>query len=35
MKIHSYLDSGTPALATHLPTHTQVLDEARVAERSP
>jgi glycosyltransferase involved in cell wall biosynthesis len=27
MKIYSYLDSGTPVLATRLPTHTQVLDE--------
>ncbi len=26
MKIFSYLDSGTPILATNLPTHTQVLD---------
>lgn len=28
MKIYSYLDSGTAVLATRLPTHTQVLDEA-------
>jgi glycosyltransferase involved in cell wall biosynthesis len=27
MKIYSYLDSGTPVLATRLPTHTQVLDD--------
>ncbi|HEX2218457.1 MAG TPA: glycosyltransferase family 4 protein [Gemmatimonadales bacterium] len=27
MKIYSYLDSGTPVLATRLRTHTQVLDE--------
>ena len=27
MKIYSYLDSGTPLLATRLPTHTQVLDD--------
>jgi glycosyltransferase involved in cell wall biosynthesis len=28
MKIYSYLDSGKPVLATNLPTHTQVLDQA-------
>jgi glycosyltransferase involved in cell wall biosynthesis len=28
MKIYSYLDSGKPILATRLPTHTQVLDDA-------
>lgn len=28
MKIYSYLDSGRPVLATRLPTHTQVLDDA-------
>jgi glycosyltransferase involved in cell wall biosynthesis len=28
MKIYSYLDSGRPLLATRLPTHTQVLDDA-------
>jgi glycosyltransferase involved in cell wall biosynthesis len=28
MKIYSYLDSGKPVIATALPTHTQVLDEA-------
>lgn len=28
MKIYSYLDSGRPILATRLPTHTEVLDEA-------
>jgi glycosyltransferase involved in cell wall biosynthesis len=27
MKIYSYLDSGTPVLATRLRTHTQVLDD--------
>ncbi len=27
MKVYSYLDSGKPLLATHLPTHTQVLDD--------
>jgi glycosyltransferase involved in cell wall biosynthesis len=27
MKIYSYLDSGTPVLATRLRTHTQILDE--------
>jgi glycosyltransferase involved in cell wall biosynthesis len=27
MKIYSYMDSGTPVLATRLPTHTQVLDD--------
>lgn len=27
MKIYSYLDSGTPLVATRLPTHTQVLNE--------
>jgi glycosyltransferase involved in cell wall biosynthesis len=27
MKIYSYLDSGTPVLATRLPTHIQVLDD--------
>jgi glycosyltransferase involved in cell wall biosynthesis len=27
MKVYSYLDSGTPVLATRLPTHTQVLDD--------
>ncbi|HEX5043429.1 MAG TPA: glycosyltransferase, partial [Candidatus Polarisedimenticolaceae bacterium] len=28
MKIYSYLDSGKPIVATRLPTHTQVLDDA-------
>jgi glycosyltransferase involved in cell wall biosynthesis len=28
MKVYSYLDSGRPLLATRLPTHTQVLDDA-------
>lgn len=28
MKIYSYLDSGKPTLATRLPTHTQVLNDA-------
>ncbi|MCL6285633.1 glycosyltransferase family 4 protein [Ruegeria sp. 2012CJ41-6] len=27
MKVYSYLDSGSPLLATRLPTHTQVLDD--------
>jgi glycosyltransferase involved in cell wall biosynthesis len=27
MKIYSYLDSGSPLVATRLPTHTQVLDD--------
>ena len=27
MKIYSYLDSGTPVLATDLPTHTEILDD--------
>jgi len=37
MKIYSYLDSGTPVLATRLPTHTQVLDDeiAFLAEPTP
>jgi glycosyltransferase involved in cell wall biosynthesis len=28
MKVYSYLDSGRPVIATRLPTHTQVLDDA-------
>jgi len=28
MKIYSYLDAGRPLVATRLPTHTQVLDDA-------
>ncbi|HBT97544.1 MAG TPA: hypothetical protein DEB25_07905 [Desulfobulbaceae bacterium] len=28
MKLYSYLDSGKAILATNLPTHTQVLDDA-------
>lgn len=28
MKVYSYLDSGSPLLATRLPTHTQVLDDS-------
>jgi glycosyltransferase involved in cell wall biosynthesis len=28
MKIFNYMDSGTPILATRLPTHTQVLDDS-------
>ncbi len=28
MKVYSYLDSGKPIVATRLPTHTQVLDDA-------
>jgi glycosyltransferase involved in cell wall biosynthesis len=37
MKIYSYIDSGTPVLATRLPTHTQVLDDeiAALAEPTP
>jgi glycosyltransferase involved in cell wall biosynthesis len=37
MKIYSYLDSGTPLLATRLPTHTQVLDDdiAALADADP
>ena len=37
MKIYSYMDSGKPILATHLPTHTQVLDDtsALLAEPNP
>lgn len=27
MKVYSYLDSGSPLIATRLPTHTQVLDD--------
>jgi len=34
MKLYSYLESGKPVLATHLRTHTQVLDE-RVALLAP
>lgn len=37
MKIYSYLDSGTPVLATRLRTHTQVLDDrtAHLVEPEP
>ncbi|WP_341213377.1 glycosyltransferase family 4 protein [uncultured Limimaricola sp.] len=28
MKVYSYLDSGSPLIATRLPTHTQVLDDS-------
>jgi glycosyltransferase involved in cell wall biosynthesis len=37
MKIYSYMDSGTPIVATNMPTHTQVLSprEAALAEPRP
>ena len=35
MKIYSYLDSGKPILATRLPTHTQVLDDASAVLEAP
>ena len=37
MKVYSYLHSGTPTLATRLPTHTQVMDDevALLTEATP
>ena len=37
MKIYNYLDSGVPAVATNLPTHTQVMtsEVAKLAEPNP
>lgn len=35
MKIYSYMDSGTPIVATDLPTHTQVLTRGEAALSAP
>ena len=35
MKIYSYMDSGTPIVATDLPTHTQVLSRREAALAAP